>query len=336
MTSEFDNSGDEVFADDRGPLPQPNPYQSPNSSEFDQLTRPSRKKPRWWTALAVPASSLLLFLVVSVQMLVVAMLIVHGHVEQKLFYDETAFLEIGKSRLGFFLVVVVPQLALIIPSIAAARLSKVPALERLGLRRGNWPLWAWLAAAAATPLVGLISSIVVGQFVEESESLKTMTDVFIFHGDNGFLIPLALMIGLTPGICEELLFRGYVQTRLNKTAGPIVGITVASLLFAAFHMDPVHIIAVFPLGCYLGFVAWRSGSILPAMLGHFVNNVVSVIAVVMAPDGKTDVLDLPSQVMTLSILVTGIIGGILMVAAAVSFPPSDETADNEQHGSLIG
>ncbi len=145
-------------------------------------------------------------------------------------------------------------------------------------------------------------------FVEESENLKMMSEIFRGHGRTGFMIPLSLMIGLTPAICEELLFRGYVQTRLTRTAGAAMGILLSSVLFAAFHMDFVHSVAVFPLGLFLGFVAWRSGSIFPAMLGHFLNNVTSVIAVILAPQGESDVLALPIAMVSLSVIGTGIIG----------------------------
>jgi membrane protease YdiL (CAAX protease family) len=126
------------------------------------------------------------------------------------------------------------------------------------------------------------------------------------------------MIGATPAICEELLFRGYVQTRLTRTVGPAVGILISSVLFAAVHMDWVHIIAVFPLGLFLGFVSWRSGSLYPAMLGHFINNVISVIAVVYAPQGETDVFAVPIAIVSLSVIGMGIIGliavGVLTIA----------------------
>ena len=135
-----------------------------------------------------------------------------------------------------------------------------------------------------------------------------LSDIFRGHGQSGFMIPLSLMIGLTPAICEELLFRGYVQTRLTRTAGAAWGILISSLLFAAFHMDFVHSVAVFPLGLYLGYIAWRSGSLFPAMLAHFVNNVTSVIAVILAPQGETDALALPVAMVSLSVIGMGMIG----------------------------
>ncbi len=252
-------------------------------------------------------------------MALVALLVVHGEITPEIIRDPKSLEVVSQSRIGLFIVVVIPQIALLIPSLVAATLSPVPTRQRLSLVRGHWPLWAWVAAAAATPLVGMIAGLVVGLFMEESHTLKQMSSIFRDHGQNGFLIPLALMIGGTPAICEELLFRGYVQTRLTRSLGPVVGIGIASFLFAIFHLDLVHVVAVFPLGLFLGWITWQSGSIFPAMMAHFVNNVISVILVVLAPEADVDVLALPAITFTLAILGMGIMGMAAVSVASVVY-----------------
>ncbi len=281
------------------------------------------KQPRWWTPLAISGLSLAVFMVASAIMAVVALVVVHGSLTPEMLRDPRTLEAVSASRLGLFIVVVLPQIALVVPAIVAATLSSVPTRERLGLVRGRWPIWAWFAAAAATPLVGMISGIVVGMFLDESDTLKQMTQIFRDHGQNGFLLPLAFMIGATPAFCEEILFRGYVQTRLTRSLGPVAGIGLASFLFAIFHLDPVHIVAVFPLGLFLGWITWQSGSLFPAMLGHFVNNVISVVAVVLAPEPDPDVLALPAITFTVAILGLGLLGMMAVVAASVAYGRPD-------------
>ena len=185
-------------------------------------------------------------------MVVVAFYAVHGKFDPRMMTSDEGMMTVSSSRLGLLLLVAAPQIALVVPSLLAAVLSPERVTRRLSLVRGHWPIWAWCTAAVVTPLVGWISSVVVGAFMTESENLEMMSEVFRVHGESGFLIPLALLIGLTPALCEELLFRGYVQTRLNHSFGPIAAILVSSLMFAGFHMDPVHVVAVFPLGVFLG------------------------------------------------------------------------------------
>ncbi|KAA5542242.1 CPBP family intramembrane metalloprotease [Roseiconus nitratireducens] len=283
-------------------------------------------RPRTWTVVAIPLVSLATFFITSSVMVAIAFLVVHGTVDRKLLGDPEAMKAVSGSRIGLILLVVVPQLALVLPSVLAALVSPVGFAKRLSLVRGHWPIWAWIAAAAATPLVGWVSSIVVGSLMEESENLRMMSDIFRGHGANGFLIPLALLIGATPAICEELLFRGYVQTRLVRARGPLRGILVSSLLFAAFHMDWVHVVAVFPLGLYLGFVAWRSGSLLPAMLGHFVNNAISVFAVVLSPEDPSIEPSAEMVTFLLTVISAGLLGAALTLTASVRFAGPKEVA----------
>ena len=288
--------------------------ESGSNCGFDEAPRS-----RWWTPLAVAAVSLASFLLISGVMAFVALFLVHGSISWAILRDPDSLQLVSKSRLGLFIVIVIPQIALVIPCLAAAWLSPIPLRQRLGLVRGNWPVWTWAAAAAATPLVGMVSGLVVGMFLDESDTLKQMTEIFRGHGQSGFLFPLAMMIGATPAICEELLFRGYIQTRLTDSLGPLLGVGLASFLFAAFHLDPVHVIAVFPLGVFLGWVTWQSGSLFPAMLGHFVNNVISVVGVVVAPEENTEMLALPALAFSLSILGMGLIGMVAVSIASIIY-----------------
>ena len=42
-------------------------------------------------------------------------------------------------------------------------------------------------------------------------------------------------------------------------------------------LDPLHVIAVFPIGVWLGYIAWKAGSIWPAIMGHVANNGFSIV-----------------------------------------------------------
>jgi membrane protease YdiL (CAAX protease family) len=93
------------------------------------------------------------------------------------------------------------------------------------------------------------------------------------------------VVGLAPGIGEELLFRGYTQTRLTHRWGRRVSIAVTSLLFAIIHFDLVQGTFVLLLGLWLGVVTERAGSIWPAIVCHAVNNSLSTLAAGFEPTG---------------------------------------------------
>jgi membrane protease YdiL (CAAX protease family) len=100
------------------------------------------------------------------------------------------------------------------------------------------------------------------------------------------LFTAVVVLGLMAGGAEEVFFRGYMQTRLRLAwrSGPAVVAT--SVAFALLHMEPVHGTMAFVLGLYLGVVTERTGSALPAIVCHVVNN--SLFTVVTALAGTID------------------------------------------------
>jgi sodium transport system permease protein len=85
-----------------------------------------------------------------------------------------------------------------------------------------------------------------------------------------------IVVGLLAGICEELLFRGPIQTALVRRLPIGAALTAGGLLFAAAHMDMSGLPLRTILGILLGWIVWRGGSIFPAMLLHAAYDGVSV------------------------------------------------------------
>jgi membrane protease YdiL (CAAX protease family) len=73
-------------------------------------------------------------------------------------------------------------------------------------------------------------------------------------------------------LCEEAAFRGYVQTTLAVRVRPAAAIAGSALLFAAIHVDPVRFPALLVLGALFAWLAWRAGSLWPAVAAHAANN----------------------------------------------------------------
>lgn len=93
-----------------------------------------------------------------------------------------------------------------------------------------------------------------------------------------FKVPIwmALISGaLVPAICEELAFRGYVQGALRRL-GPSVAVLLTGLLFGLMHMSLIRLVPLTLLGALWALVVQRSGSILPGMIGHLLNNGIAV------------------------------------------------------------
>ncbi len=89
---------------------------------------------------------------------------------------------------------------------------------------------------------------------------------------------LLLTLAATPAIIEELCFRGFLFSAFGKLLSPAKTIALTAMLFGLFHVLTGSALLVerfVPstlLGLVLGWIAYRSGSVLPGMAMHFVHN----------------------------------------------------------------
>ena len=109
------------------------------------------------------------------------------------------------------------------------------------------------------------------------------------------LFGAVLVIGVLAGTAEEIFFRGYMQTRLRQRWPAPRAIAATSVCFSILHVDPsgIHVVLAFALSVYLGFVAELTGSALPAIVCHVVNNVVYTLQTALGgtiTDPRTNVL----------------------------------------------
>jgi membrane protease YdiL (CAAX protease family) len=177
---------------------------------------------------------------------------------------------------GLVLLVLPGQLTFLAAALVAARLARAKTVDCLGLRHGRLPFWTWPVFFLATPVVAMLSSIVLVHVVKEpSEQMKMLERLFSQHARETLPL-LLLLVSVLPGIAEETLFRGFVQRRLLLRLPAFAAIGISAVFFAGAHMDPMHTIGVLPLGLWLGFVAWRADSIWPAIFGHVGNNVFAI------------------------------------------------------------
>ena len=102
-----------------------------------------------------------------------------------------------------------------------------------------------------------------------------MQDTFRAMSRNVFgIISIAIMAPLV----EELLFRGAIQGHLlRKGMKPVYAILIASAVFGIVHMNPIQIPFAFAIGMIFGWLYYRTGSVVPGMIGHFINNSIATI-----------------------------------------------------------
>ena len=102
-----------------------------------------------------------------------------------------------------------------------------------------------------------------------------MQDTFRAMSRNVFgIISITIMAPLV----EELLFRGAIQGyMLRKGMKPLNAILIASAIFGIVHMNPIQIPFAFAIGLIFGWLYYRTGSVVPGIIGHFINNSIACL-----------------------------------------------------------
>ena len=85
-------------------------------------------------------------------------------------------------------------------------------------------------------------------------------------------------MGVVPGVCEELFFRGFLFSGVRKHFGDLWAVGFTAIAFGFFHVvlaggaAPERIIPSTLMGLLLGWVALLAESIWPAILLHVIHN----------------------------------------------------------------
>ncbi len=122
---------------------------------------------------------------------------------------------------------------------------------------------------------GLVISAISTSIFKESAAASQQGHEGYFP--NTFWLGLLIM-AVTPAICEEMFFRGYVFSALENKLKLITAILLNAALFGVFHMSLAKFLTTAFLGGMIAFVGHKSKSIIPGMLVHFMNNALACVA----------------------------------------------------------
>lgn len=171
----------------------------------------------------------------------------------------------------------VPLLLLALAGVGLfVRRGGVQTLERLGLRLPSWK-HLLLAVALVAVLLAFDYGVNAAWEALDPAGYEKLTGVTEQLFGGLMTVGGAVVLGLSAGISEELLFRGALLPRL--------GLVLSSLLFAAGHLQyglTVAMLEVFVIGLVLGLVRRRT-STTTAILIHAGYNTAGVLLGLLKP-----------------------------------------------------
>ena len=156
------------------------------------------------------------------------------------------------------------------------------AFRRFCIRKINLkkPVWIWGLVAAFFIVLFLHSSwILTFRIVEfQPEIFKTLS----FINDVPALQAWSAIIGISmvAGICEEIGYRGYLQKPLEQKYGPIVAISISSIIFIVIHLHQAWLVSIlvpaFFVSFMIGYLAYATNSLIPGIIAHVTFDIINV------------------------------------------------------------
>lgn len=179
--------------------------------------------------------------------------------------------------------VMVSQLVVILtPTLLMTVMLTRSPRQTLLLRR---PPWLALPAAA---LLGLTLHPAVTRFGELVQYLYPIRGEIserlsgMFSQSPG-LLQLLFLMAVTPAICEELAFRGFMLSGLRHVGHKWWAIVISSVFFGISHGVLQQSIVAATVGLVIGYLAVQSGSLFPCMLFHLVHNSLMLLGASLSP-----------------------------------------------------
>jgi sodium transport system permease protein len=170
---------------------------------------------------------------------------------------------------GFFL----------LPCLGMIALGRFPLRETLSLRLPPWR--GLLASVLLGCAAWTVASGVLLRLLPPPESLvRALEQILLLDRKPVALWVLWLAIGVTPGVCEELFFRGFVLSGFRRL-GKWPAILIAAFLFALAHASIYRLLPTLWLGIVFGYAVWKTRSVLCGVIAHALNNALMVTIVRM-------------------------------------------------------
>ena len=148
-----------------------------------------------------------------------------------------------------------------------------------------WVVLFWCVLAA---LGAIIPSTWLQEQMPELPNIVEEEFDMILRNRYGYFV-----VGLLAPLAEELVFRGAIlRALLRWNSKSWLAIIISAIFFSAAHMNPAQIPHTLLVGILLGWLYYRTNSIVPGVVYHWVNNTVAYVLYNLYPDPNMTLSDL--------------------------------------------
>ncbi len=227
------------------------------------------------------------------------------------------------GMLPYNLLLVLPEIVLLLPSVMYMIFLRKDALENAGYQKVS-PFTAFMTVLFTFCIIPFVTfiNLISSLFVENSVNATLNHTV----SSNPLILNL-ILLALIPAVVEEFIFRGLIFDGYKKR-NPLKAAILSGLLFGLIHMNINQFTYAFVMGVFFALLTYVTGSIIPSTIAHFVVNGTSVVLTyVISKIGESDAtMDANAQmqineemILIITILMFAVMAVVGMTLACVIF-----------------
>ncbi len=182
-----------------------------------------------------------------------------------------------QSDFGIWGIVITQWVLFLLPTVFILWYVRVDLRTALSLRLPGAGVWlAALVIAVGWAVLTLQFSVWQQKILPFPEDLAREMERLTGLGNQPLWF-LLFVLAVSPAICEETLFRGAVLAGLRKHLPWWALLLCVGIAFGVSHISIYRMILTGLSGVVLTYIVWRSGSIFPSMVTHFLVNATGVL-----------------------------------------------------------
>tara|TARA_Y100000748_G_C15451782_1_gene471239 strand:- start:224 stop:1015 length:792 start_codon:yes stop_codon:yes gene_type:complete len=177
------------------------------------------------------------------------------------------------NKIYLYISFFIGQGVILIPPIYFLTVKKQPILESLRIKTVSLETIKSTLIFSTGVLIAFDTlDRIIHKFIPPPDYIVDLGEIMRPDSTLGYIF-LFLAVVIVAPIGEEIVFRGFLQKFLEKYWKDVTrAVLVTSLFFAMIHFNPFWTIQIYLLGVILGFLSWKTKSVLPSIILHIVNN----------------------------------------------------------------
>ena len=177
------------------------------------------------------------------------------------------------NKLYLYISFLIGQGIILVPPIYFLTIKKQPIIESLRIKVVSMQTIKNTLIFSTGILIGFDTlDRIIHKFIPPPEYIIDIGEIMRPDSTLGYIFLFVAVVIVAP-IGEEIIFRGFLQKFLEKYWKDVTrAVLVTSLFFAFIHFNPFWTIQIYLLGVILGFLSWKTKSVIPSILLHMANN----------------------------------------------------------------